>query len=575
MNVFYATNVLLKKGFFMQKILAISVLSTVVLAQTYDQGTTVPQLNEIKSADKLKLKIDTKKPKAVKSSPIANAASIKFKLKGIKLLGNKSIPSSEIMKIFADVINKKITVKELQSIVNKVSELYLAKGFILSHAYIPPQEAKDGIIKIKLVEGYVKGFKLVGKLDEENNNKIRHLLKPISKEKPLRSQTLENAIYTINQIPGVRSKSLLSPNKDQKHAAILTIMSKFKDSSMDVGMDNYINKLDGSARLSANVENYSVITGGKIGLKYGQTINPEKSKYFTANTKMPLFYNGDFLDVNYTSVRNKPNYLAIGINTVNDTGNSKIWNFLVTHPIKQTRHFSQNLIFNISRNNTNLIDSTNNSMKFDDTITSMRIGSIWTYLGRNNAQNYLSFTWSRGLPALGADNTLPSRPGGNLKYSKINMEFEGTKSITRQLQATVNVSAQKSYNRLLSSEEFSFGGKYCGIGYDAGEMMGDDGYCVHKQINLLLPNANKFGLQRWYGFAFHDKGEVRNKTFPTLNTPSSQKDKDFASSFGLGLNIKFNGNMQAQVLYALPLDKDVALENNRKGRVFFTFQLRD
>lgn len=537
---------------------------------TIQQQSTISQQKELERADEIFVTPKYSLPEIAKPRYIKNAEKIDFILKGIVFSGESPIPENEMQKIFAKHINSKISVSKLQDLVRELSNTFMSQGYILSKAYIPKQQAKNGIIKINILAGHFKSYSITGNLPQNIKDKINELVKPVMREHPMNTKTLENALLVMNKIPGCSVRSIISPHSNIDQAAHLTLVTEVKDSYLYASADNYLNRLDGSARVAANLKNYDVFPGGELGISAAQSLNPEVSHYMILNSKFPLGLKGDFIDLSYTSLKNKPNYVALGL-ALNSNGKSKIWSALITHPIKNTRLYSQNLFFNLKKIKTSI----EGTSQFEDRISSFDIGSNWSFIGPKFTESNLSLSWAHGLgSAFGAGYDTPSRKNGSLNFNKFYLHFRSSKFINPVLNANIDVYAQTSYDILLAPEEFAFGGRYCGIGYDASEMMGDDGYCLHKQINIMLPKPNKIGLANWYAFAFHDNGVIKNKSHDNF----ANVKRDEAASFGVGLGMKVNSNIRAKMLYGLPLNHDIGLEdiaNKRKGRVFFNVNYQD
>lgn len=547
-------------------------LTGALFANVPPNETTIPQLKELERSQENLTRPKLSPIKNVSSAILKNAEKISFVFNGVVFSGTSPLTEAEMQSVFKPYLHKKISVSKFQMLVAKLNNKFMAAGFILSKAYIPKQKARAGVIKLNLIAGHFRKYIIVGNPPANIREKIEHLIKPVMQEKPMNTKTLEHALFTLNNIPGFSIKSIISPNKKYEHAANLTLITKTLDTFVSAQADNYLNKLDGSVRIGATFENYDVFPGGMLAASVSQSINPEVSDYMILRSKLPLGKNGDFMQLRYTTLKNKPNYATLNIPTGNDEniGRSKLWQISFTHPIEQTRLYSQNIFFELSKNK-NSLNSETFTNDFEDNISAMKLGSSWNFIGPKYTKNKLSITWTHGLgSAFGAGYENPSRQGGELNFDKLNVNLISHRFITPILQGEMHIYAQTGYNVLLSAEEFAFGGRYCGIGYDPSEMMGDDGFCIHKQLNMILPKPNKVGLKNWYAFAFHDNGAIKNKSHDTNSIAY-----DEASSFGLGLGMQFSSNIHAKLLYGLPLDHDIGLERNRKGRLFFNVSYHD
>lgn len=61
------------------------------------------------------------------------------------------------------VIGKQVTIDDLNRMIIEFNYVYATKGYVTAKAFLPPQEIKEGIVKVKLVEARV------GQISIENN----------------------------------------------------------------------------------------------------------------------------------------------------------------------------------------------------------------------------------------------------------------------------------------------------------------------------------------------------------------------------------------------------------------------
>ncbi|MBN2120315.1 MAG: hypothetical protein JW734_04605 [Candidatus Omnitrophica bacterium] len=76
----------------------------------------------------------------------------KILIKKIRLTGAGIITEKEIKDITSAYENKEFSLKQIQKIADSVTEAYHKKGYLLSRAYIPVQNFKEGILQIRVVK---------------------------------------------------------------------------------------------------------------------------------------------------------------------------------------------------------------------------------------------------------------------------------------------------------------------------------------------------------------------------------------------------------------------------------------
>src|SRR6185437_8650394 len=125
-----------------------------------------------------------------------------FKLRSVSIEGAVAIASDAIAETYRSYIGKTVSQADLVAIAGSVTDLYRASGYSLSRAIVPPQDIKNGHIRVTVIEGYIAEVALKG--DDVDRFGIRRLLDRVIGEHPSRLNTLERQLLSVNGTPGVR-----------------------------------------------------------------------------------------------------------------------------------------------------------------------------------------------------------------------------------------------------------------------------------------------------------------------------------------------------------------------------------
>src|SRR5437660_7341603 len=125
-----------------------------------------------------------------------------FVLHHVSVTGAEAIPRERLATVYQPYIGKKVSQADLVAIAAAVSDIYRAAGFHLSRAIVPPQDIKDGLLQLQVIEGSITEVTLKG--DGAEQFGIRPMLHPVVGEQPSRLATLERQLLLINGRPGVR-----------------------------------------------------------------------------------------------------------------------------------------------------------------------------------------------------------------------------------------------------------------------------------------------------------------------------------------------------------------------------------
>src|SRR5579862_2399769 len=89
------------------------------------------------------------------------AEKIKFVLKKLIFEGNHVYTDEQLLPLYKNKLNTTISIAELQSIVQNITNFYRNNGYILSRAILPPQHVTGGIIHVRIIEGYIDKVSIV------------------------------------------------------------------------------------------------------------------------------------------------------------------------------------------------------------------------------------------------------------------------------------------------------------------------------------------------------------------------------------------------------------------------------
>ncbi|TAL27915.1 MAG: ShlB/FhaC/HecB family hemolysin secretion/activation protein, partial [Nitrospirae bacterium] len=137
----------------------------------------------------------------------------KILIKQIKLQGAALIEEQTLKTILSKYENKELTLSEMNQIAEDITANYRKQGYILAYAYIPPQEIKDGILEISVIEGKTGEITVTGNKSYSTKFIQRHL-ETIKQDPSLKEETIERALLILNEYPSLNVKASLTAGKD-------------------------------------------------------------------------------------------------------------------------------------------------------------------------------------------------------------------------------------------------------------------------------------------------------------------------------------------------------------------------
>src|SRR5882724_7973427 len=113
------------------------------------------------------------------------------KLHQVSVTGALTIPADQLITAYQPYLGKKVSQADLVAIAGAVSDLYRAAGFHLSRAIVPPQDIRDGHLRLQVIEGSITEVALKG--EDVERFGLRPVLDPVVAEQPTRLATLERS----------------------------------------------------------------------------------------------------------------------------------------------------------------------------------------------------------------------------------------------------------------------------------------------------------------------------------------------------------------------------------------------
>ena len=147
---------------------------------------------------------------------------IRFHLDDIQVMGAVTLSPDRFRPLYQALIGKDVSLSDILDVANAIEMEYRQNGYLLVRAFVPPQRVANGIFTINVVEGFIANVSVEGG-DAKTRERIRTFLQPALDSKPLRLETIEQALLLANDLPGVAAGGLLRPSSDTPGASDLVV----------------------------------------------------------------------------------------------------------------------------------------------------------------------------------------------------------------------------------------------------------------------------------------------------------------------------------------------------------------
>jgi len=551
---------------------ALTLLSSTALAQnipsTIDAGRMQNNINREVTPGAVAIPLDLSTTPDVKAP--AGAEKVKLVLHRIVIEGATQVPLSKIETAYTGMLNKQITLADVYKIANKITLIYRNDGYLLSRAVVPEQKIHDGVVHIRIVEGFINSYSIKGG-DFAGRKQVETYANKLVGSGTLSSKNLERYLLLMNDIPGLKVRSVLVPSR-VAGGADMTLIVEEKKAQGFAGVDNYGNRFIGPERITVGGQlNGLFHTDAEAHAAALWAPSHDELRYFSTGTSKTVGSEGTKLSLNASYTETDPTLpLALG-GALDPKGKAYDVTAKVDQPFIRSRNKNWNggLAFDLTRNRT-LFGPGLGALETDDQQRVVRANSQFNFLDGWLGYNATNITLSKGLEILGSSEKGDaglSRAAGDPGFTKLNVDLSRLQNIYGPFTGLLGLTGQYASHALLSSEQFGFGGNDYGRGYDYSEITGDHGLAGKVEL-AYNGKAEKRYLSDYQIYTFYDLGKVWNRT-----PAAGQNSSDSAASAGVGSRLTFTPAVRGDAFIAKPLTRDVVSRGSDGDDWRFKFSL--
>ena len=447
-----------------------------------------------------------------------------------------------------------VTLGMVELVADEITQFYREKGFILAKAYIPEQKVRGGVVTLTLLLGEL------GSVTIPNENRVSiPLIKRSftgSMNKPVTSERLEEALYLVNDIPGLRARSVLAPGSQIGDTNLNINIQEEKRYSSNIRLDNFGSEETSKNRLYGDIylHNPSGL-GDELYVALLKTYSPDNSTFgairYSSYWGMPRlrtsigYSTNDFISQNTQGDSDVPLF----------TGESQVSDISMDYVI--TRRRVKNITVGIKHSNIDtLIVSTEGSVQQ----TSLRVK--FDFLNQKRRHLYLGevalhSVASESLEFTGVrDIRYPMLTYGISRLSFPTIPF--TDIPTRMLLST---SGQFSGESTSNVTQFNLTGVGRARAFSVNGVQGDDGIFASVDWIFSLPklgNATFFGTplhQVFQPYVFADYGYGKTYAIDSTGTDSVNSN---VADVGAGIKMDYAGVKANMFFGSVVLDNKTA-----------------
>lgn len=470
-----------------------------------------------------------------------------FFLNQIRLEGN-TVFREELAPPLQPFENQKTSFGRLRAAAQAVTVFYRSRGYLTSRAYLPPQEAEDGSVTLKVVEGKIGKVLVEG--NRHSSREFYESAMRLRADRILYLPDLEASLYQINRNPDRKARAYLSPGDAPGTSDLLLKVEDSAPFHMGYEYNNHGTKLTHRGRNLLRLEHTNLTRRadtllGALALSEEGAFTGESVSY-----QLPLGQTGAVfsLDASYSESRLVKHFKSSDVE-------GTYWSFApgLTQNLYRTPDVSLGLYAGLDLKDSKS-EVRGDKLNFDR-IRAFQTGPRLVFQDPFRGRDYLSADVHFGIPDF-----------GGFIFSTVNLvRFQ---RLPHQSLFYLKCGAQFTGDVLPGTEEYRAGGAYSVRGYPEADSQGDYGYDFQAELQIppsFLPAKWRvpFTDKTWrdslklVGFVDGAKTFLHQK-----NTPADVKDK-FLLGTGGGIRLDLGRMLTAECDLGFPLEDNSSDEKHQ------------
>jgi hemolysin activation/secretion protein len=504
-----------------------------------------------------------------------------FQVKEIEVTGNTVIKEEEFKSLIEKAKGDEVSLAELNKLADRITQIYLDKGYITSRAFVPAQTVDDGKVIIEIREGTVEQIQIEGiknnNIDSQElaeNEQCKDLRASVCNyvrsriargiTTPLSTTALEDQLRLLNTDPSFSQveAAIRKGNKPGQNIIVVRV-AEANPLQARFSVDNYSPPSIGSERFGINAS-YQNLTG------LGDQFNA--SYFFTAqggsniydfSYRIPLNAMDGTLQLR-TSINNNE-VVQDPFQEFDISGESQLYEISFRQPLVRSfrEEFALSLGFTVQNGQTFTFagptafgfgpDNEGNSrtrvIKFGQDYLTRDITGVW----------YLRSLFSLGIDIFDATKNSDPIPDGQF-FSWLG-QIQRLQRFSENYLLIAQAEIQLTPNSLLPSQQFVMGGGRSVRGYRQNARAGDNGikFSLENQFTI---HKDEDGKPLIKVAPFFDLGYVWNKD----DNPNQLQEQTFLAGAGIGILWELIPDLNMRLDYGLPLvdlnDRGVNAQDN-------------
>ncbi|NDG14987.1 MAG: ShlB/FhaC/HecB family hemolysin secretion/activation protein, partial [Betaproteobacteria bacterium] len=467
--------------------------------------------------------------------PASGEGGATLQVNAWRIEGATLLPEVQLQSAIAGFAGRELSLTQLQEAAWVIVQTYRAAGWLV-HAFVPPQEIDQGVVRVHVVEARLGEVRIEY---PASGNAPRELIRnmvdaQLERGQPLSLRQVDRLLLLLDDLSGVVATASYVEGSEPGRTDLLLALGSDKPLDGSVSLDNFGARSTGANRVSANLtlQNPAGL-GDTLQL---QAVGSDGSRYGRVAYSLPVGVQGWRAGVHASNM----NYHLVGTFAVlQASGSAQSWGADLSAPLIRQPEHNLSAQLTVDRKRFDNLALANNAATEATTVSKyqldvVRLGLSGNWFDHvNAAQNNASVQVTRGQvdlnnsPNAQADSQAANTAG---YFYKLNANYNREQSLDSQTSWYAQAAAQWANRNLDTSEKLYLGGAYGVRAYPSNEAGGS--------VGTTLTTGLKYRLDMAYTLnAFVDWGRInqyRNNWGSTGNELSNTNAQHLQ---GVGLSM--------------------------------------
>lgn len=492
----------------------------------------------------------------------AKADTPPFYVASFRVRGASVFPEAELQRILGEP-RRDMTLAEVHALAERVSEHYRRHGYLVARALIPPQEVRDGVVDVRVVEGRYERIE-ISNASEISESRIRGTVAAVREDAVVHGPTLERSVLLLSDLAGIQPKATLEPAAQPGYTNLMMEIAPTRPYDFDATVDNGGSRFTGRYRLSAGAAwNSPLQIGDRATLRY-----------VTSGKKLNSFRLGYEAPVGTSGLRASafgaytPYELGEDFENLDATGWSRSFGAGLAYPVIRSSDLNLRAqggyearalkdrigLFEIENRKRLDILQWGATGDFRDGLFGGAISAFQALVSNGRLDLRTA--------GLVEQDVATARAEGN--FYKVLLGFQRQQRIMEVLRLTLNYTGQFAGDNLDSSEKFSVGGLTGVRAYPPGEAAGDDVHFAQAELRYALGSVLG-GQLTPVAFVDYARSRINHRTWEGFTGDNERS----LAGWGGGAEWTMTGQYFARGWYARKIGNEPATaDTDRKSRVW-------